>query len=155
MWTKTELTLEETQQGVSDEVLVSIEGVKNEKEKVKLKGEKKEALLTPRTSDAYAGNPIKEILFNLNLPDHRSVLMEPEVNPTKPGRMTKPYSSTIFIANYFITGSCKDEMEIPYSGKVKFITVCSYLIDKYKDMMKAQVHVTQVFGYSDTQKCLP
>ncbi|GJR05155.1 hypothetical protein Tco_0528139 [Tanacetum coccineum] len=128
MRTKTELTLEQTQQGVSDEVLVSIEGVKNENEKVKLKGEKKEALLTPR-----------------------SVLMELEVNPTKPGRMTKPYSSTIFTANCFITGSCKDEMEIPYSGKVKFITVCSYLIDKYKDMMKAQVHVTQVFGYSDTQ----
>ncbi|GJV96671.1 putative reverse transcriptase domain-containing protein [Tanacetum coccineum] len=30
-------------------------------------------------SDAYAGNPVKEILLNLNLPDHRSVLMEPKV----------------------------------------------------------------------------
>ncbi|GKA74931.1 hypothetical protein Tco_0781309 [Tanacetum coccineum] len=39
MQTKTELTLEQTQQGVSDEVLVSIR-------KVKIKGEKKEALLT-------------------------------------------------------------------------------------------------------------
>ncbi|GKB28108.1 hypothetical protein Tco_0867509 [Tanacetum coccineum] len=46
MWTKTELTLEQTQQGVSDEVLVSIEGVEELKRKVKIKGEKKEALLT-------------------------------------------------------------------------------------------------------------
>ncbi|GKB12765.1 hypothetical protein Tco_0846688 [Tanacetum coccineum] len=48
MQTKTELTLEQTQQGVSDEVLVSIEGVKELKIKVKIKGEKKEALLTLR-----------------------------------------------------------------------------------------------------------
>ncbi|GJR80779.1 hypothetical protein Tco_0151564 [Tanacetum coccineum] len=48
MRTKTELTLEQTQQGVSDEVLVSIEGVEELKRKVKIKGEKKEALLTFR-----------------------------------------------------------------------------------------------------------
>ncbi|GJX95056.1 putative ribonuclease H-like domain-containing protein [Tanacetum coccineum] len=46
MRTKTELTLEQTQQGVSDEVLVRIEGVEELKIKVKIKGEKKEALLT-------------------------------------------------------------------------------------------------------------
>ncbi|GJT91856.1 hypothetical protein Tco_1080701 [Tanacetum coccineum] len=48
MRTKTELTLEQTHQGVSDELLVSIEGVEEYKRKVKIKGEKKEALLTPR-----------------------------------------------------------------------------------------------------------
>ncbi|GJX49196.1 hypothetical protein Tco_0276041 [Tanacetum coccineum] len=37
MLTKTELTLEQTQQGVSDEVLVSIEGVEEWKRKVKIK----------------------------------------------------------------------------------------------------------------------
>ncbi|GJU64607.1 hypothetical protein Tco_1246442 [Tanacetum coccineum] len=42
--TKTELTLEQTQQGVSDEVLVSIEGVKELKGNVRIKGVKKEAL---------------------------------------------------------------------------------------------------------------
>ncbi|GJW21830.1 hypothetical protein Tco_0032452 [Tanacetum coccineum] len=78
-------------------------------------------------SDAYAGNPVKEILLNLNLPDHRSVLTEPEVH-------------------------VKMEMEIPRSSKIKFITAYSYSIDKYKDMMKAQVHAIQVFRYSDTQK---
>ncbi|GJW56615.1 zf-CCHC domain-containing protein [Tanacetum coccineum] len=48
MQTKTELTLELTQQGVSDKVLVSIEGVEELKRNVKIKGEKKEALLTLR-----------------------------------------------------------------------------------------------------------
>ncbi|GJR19863.1 hypothetical protein Tco_0968390 [Tanacetum coccineum] len=48
METNIELTLEQTQQGVSDEVLVSIEGVEELKRKVKIKGEKKEALLTLR-----------------------------------------------------------------------------------------------------------
>ncbi|GJX57463.1 hypothetical protein Tco_0287360 [Tanacetum coccineum] len=46
--TKTELTLEQTQQGVSDEVLVCIKEVEELKRKVKIKGEKKEALLTLR-----------------------------------------------------------------------------------------------------------
>ncbi|GJW17689.1 hypothetical protein Tco_0025125, partial [Tanacetum coccineum] len=78
-------------------------------------------------SNAYAENPVKEILLNLNLPDHRSVLTESEVH-------------------------VKMEMEIPHSSRVKFITACSYSIDTYKDMMKAQVHVIQVFCYSDTQK---
>ncbi|GKA27562.1 hypothetical protein Tco_0713730 [Tanacetum coccineum] len=40
MHTKTELTLEQTQQGVSDEVLVSIEGVEELKRNVNIKGEK-------------------------------------------------------------------------------------------------------------------
>ncbi|GJU53030.1 hypothetical protein Tco_1226744 [Tanacetum coccineum] len=44
------------------------------------------------------------------------------------------------------------EVEVPRSSKVKFITTCLYSFDKYKDMMKAQVHVTQVFRYSDTQR---
>ncbi|GJT00895.1 hypothetical protein Tco_0822064 [Tanacetum coccineum] len=50
-----ELTLEQTQQGVSYEVPVSIKGLKNEKE----------------IFDTSAGNPVKEILLKLNLPDHR------------------------------------------------------------------------------------
>ncbi|GJV01876.1 hypothetical protein Tco_1335445 [Tanacetum coccineum] len=77
--------------------------------------------------DADAGNPVKEILLNLNLPDHKSVLTDPEVH-------------------------VKMEMEIPRSSKVKFITACLYSFDKYKDMMKAQIYVIQVFYYFDTQK---
>ncbi|GKD74191.1 hypothetical protein Tco_1332473, partial [Tanacetum coccineum] len=40
-----------------------------------------------------AGNPVKEILLKLNLPDHRLILMDSKVTPTKHGRMTKPYSN--------------------------------------------------------------
>nr|GEY80565.1 hypothetical protein [Tanacetum cinerariifolium] len=78
-------------------------------------------------SDAYDGNPVKKILLNLNLPDHMSVLTEPEVH-------------------------IKMEMEIPRSSKVKFIIACSYSLDEYKDMTKAQIYVIQVFCYSDNQK---
>ncbi|GJZ08652.1 hypothetical protein Tco_0542935 [Tanacetum coccineum] len=63
-------------------------------------------------SDTYAGNPVREILLNLNLPDHGSVLIELEVH-------------------------VKMEMKIPHSSKVKFITACLYSIDEYNDMMKA------------------
>ncbi|GJX77790.1 hypothetical protein Tco_0324601 [Tanacetum coccineum] len=83
-----ELVLEQTQQGTSYEVSVSAEGVEELKIKVKIKGEKKEALLTLRQKSEYAefdesnanvlerfytsaGNPVKEILLKLNLPDHR------------------------------------------------------------------------------------
>ncbi|GJW76494.1 hypothetical protein Tco_0138176 [Tanacetum coccineum] len=96
-----ELVLEQTQQGTSYEVLVSAEGVEELKRKVKIKGEKKEALLTLRQKlehqsdtqvitvkmeilleptsnklmverfDTLAGNHVKEILLKLNLPDHR------------------------------------------------------------------------------------
>ncbi|GJX74555.1 hypothetical protein Tco_0313150 [Tanacetum coccineum] len=38
----------------------------------------------------------------------RSVLMEQEVNPTKHGRMTKLYSSTSFVTDYFIADKYKD-----------------------------------------------
>ncbi|GKC76138.1 hypothetical protein Tco_1126912, partial [Tanacetum coccineum] len=44
--TDMELVLEQTQQGTSYEVSVSTKGVKELKGKVKIKGEKKEALLT-------------------------------------------------------------------------------------------------------------
>ncbi|GKD54481.1 hypothetical protein Tco_1287868 [Tanacetum coccineum] len=46
--TEMELVLEQTQQGTSYEVSVSAEGVKELKRKVKIKGEKKESLLTLR-----------------------------------------------------------------------------------------------------------
>nr|GEV50990.1 hypothetical protein [Tanacetum cinerariifolium] len=47
-----------------------------------------------------AGNPVKEILLKLNLPDHRSSLTDSKVTPTKRGKMTKPYSSSRFNAGY-------------------------------------------------------
>ncbi|GJT62906.1 hypothetical protein Tco_1006439, partial [Tanacetum coccineum] len=60
-----------------------------------------------------AGNPVKEILLKLNLPDHRSILTDSKVTPTKLGRMTKPDSSPNFIANCFIADSLKDGHGVP------------------------------------------
>ncbi|GJY56697.1 hypothetical protein Tco_0455812 [Tanacetum coccineum] len=48
MPTETKLTLEQTQQDVSDEVLLNIEGVEELKRNVRIKGEKKETLHTLR-----------------------------------------------------------------------------------------------------------
>ncbi|GJS71475.1 hypothetical protein Tco_0704316 [Tanacetum coccineum] len=78
-----ELVLEQTQQGPSYEVSVSVEGVEELKRKVKINGEKKEALLTLRQkldSILQAGNPVKEILLKLNLPDHRSILTDSKIH---------------------------------------------------------------------------
>ncbi|GKA85972.1 hypothetical protein Tco_0807626 [Tanacetum coccineum] len=69
-------------------------------------------------SDTYTRNPIKEILLKLNLPDHMSVLTDSEVKV-----------------------KMEMEMEIPHSSGVNFITTWSYLFDKSKDFMKAQVYV--------------
>nr|GEU86399.1 reverse transcriptase domain-containing protein [Tanacetum cinerariifolium] len=87
---------------------------------------KMEILLEPtsnkfygRRSDTYTRNPVKEILLNLNLPDQRLVLTDTEVH-------------------------VKMKMKIPRSSKVKFITACSYSIEKSKDMMKAQIYAIQV-----------
>ncbi|GJR13606.1 retrovirus-related pol polyprotein from transposon TNT 1-94 [Tanacetum coccineum] len=86
--TEMELALEQTQQGTSYEVSVSAKGVEELKREVKIKGEKKEALLTLSNefneSNTYVlerfntsvGNPVKEILLELNLLDHRSTLTD-------------------------------------------------------------------------------
>ncbi|GJW84183.1 retrovirus-related pol polyprotein from transposon TNT 1-94 [Tanacetum coccineum] len=58
--------------------------------------------------DTSVGNPVKEILLKLNLPDHRSILTDSKVTPTKHGRMTKPYLSPRFIAKCSILRICKD-----------------------------------------------
>nr|GEY10864.1 hypothetical protein [Tanacetum cinerariifolium] len=52
-------------------------------------------------------------LMNLIL---RSILTDLQVTPTKPGRMTKPYSSHRFIANCFNAGNFKMEVKVPGSS---------------------------------------
>ncbi|GJX90326.1 zinc knuckle CX2CX4HX4C containing protein [Tanacetum coccineum] len=57
-----ELVLEQTQQGTSYEVSVSAEGVEELKRKVKIKGEKKEALLTLRQKpDSWNEEPCRDV----------------------------------------------------------------------------------------------
>nr|GFA46696.1 hypothetical protein [Tanacetum cinerariifolium] len=46
----------------------------------------------------------------------RSILTDLQVTPTKPGRMTKPYSSHRFIANCFNAGNLKMEVKVPGSS---------------------------------------
>ncbi|GJZ36185.1 hypothetical protein Tco_0582002 [Tanacetum coccineum] len=58
-----------------------------------------------------AGNSVKEILFKLNLPDHRSIFTDSKVTPTKHEQMTKPYSSPHFIANCFNARYLKMEVK--------------------------------------------
>ncbi|GJV95352.1 hypothetical protein Tco_1546929 [Tanacetum coccineum] len=66
--------------------------------------------------DTSARNPGKEILHKLNLPDHKSILMDSKVTPTNHRRMTNPYSSPIFIANCFNVGHLKMEVKVPDSS---------------------------------------
>ncbi|GKB05822.1 hypothetical protein Tco_0834017 [Tanacetum coccineum] len=97
------LQLEHTQKGISDEVLnirVILHSIHSD-DGNSTTANIKQALW-------------HEILLNLNLPDHKSVLTEPEVH-------------------------VKMEMDTPHSSRVKFITAFSYSVNKYKDMMKAQV----------------
>nr|GEU83132.1 hypothetical protein [Tanacetum cinerariifolium] len=60
-----------------------------------------------------AGNPVKEILLKLNLPYHRSILMDRRI--LKDGG----------------EGTC-------FQLSQRFIAACSYPTNKYKDIMKAQ-----------------
>nr|GEX56688.1 hypothetical protein [Tanacetum cinerariifolium] len=60
-----------------------------------------DVLIIQKDSILQAGNHVKEILLELNLPDHRSILTDLKVTPTKHERMTKPYSFLYFIAKYF------------------------------------------------------
>ncbi|GJV07266.1 hypothetical protein Tco_1344922 [Tanacetum coccineum] len=74
-----ELVLEQTQQGTSYEVSVSDEGVEELKRKVKIKGEKKEALLTLRQK------PVLRIILMI-LPKHQSdtkVIHNDDGNPSR------------------------------------------------------------------------
>ncbi|GKB53364.1 hypothetical protein Tco_0904117 [Tanacetum coccineum] len=66
-----ELVMEQTQQGTRYEVSVSAKGVEELKRKVKIKGEKKEAILTLRKILYFSWKSVKEILPKLNLPNHR------------------------------------------------------------------------------------
>nr|GEW08785.1 retrotransposon protein putative Ty1-copia subclass [Tanacetum cinerariifolium] len=62
-----------------------------------------------------ARNPVKENLLKLNLSDHKSILTDLKVTLSKHGRITKPYSSSRYIANYFNAGYLK--MEVKEIGK--------------------------------------
>ncbi|GJT45117.1 hypothetical protein Tco_0953832 [Tanacetum coccineum] len=119
MPTEMELTLEQTQQGVSYEV----SSFDNPCEILpEFRGEfihnKELEILLDQIQTAHgrfnttAGNPVKKILLKLNLSDHRL---------------------------------CKMVVEVPDSSWLtRSITTCSYPTDKRKVIMKAQVHVSRL-----------
>nr|GEW60662.1 retrovirus-related Pol polyprotein from transposon TNT 1-94 [Tanacetum cinerariifolium] len=72
-----------------------------------------------------AGNPVKEIILKLNLPDHRSIFTD-----------LKKY--------------IKKEVEVPGSSRLtRFIDTCSYSIDIYKDIKKAQGTDIEIVVYAN------
>ncbi|GKA60313.1 hypothetical protein Tco_0759720 [Tanacetum coccineum] len=127
MPTEMELTLEQTQQGVSYEVSnirvisftmkmeILLEPTSNKLMVEHAEFNESDTYVLERF-DTSAGNPVKKILLKLNLPDHRSILMDSKVTPTNHGRMTKPYSSPSFNANYFNAGYLKIDVKVPDSS---------------------------------------
>ncbi|GJS47579.1 hypothetical protein Tco_0597700 [Tanacetum coccineum] len=113
--TEMELVLEQTQQGTSYEVSVSAEGVEELKRKVKIKGEKKEALLTLRQK-----------------PEHQS---DTQVITVKMEILLEPTSNKLMVFPM---------MAATRHGRVRFIAACSYSTNKSKDIMKAEVHVSRL-----------
>ncbi|GJS42805.1 putative reverse transcriptase domain-containing protein [Tanacetum coccineum] len=97
--TKMELVLEQTQQGTSYEVLVSAEGVEELKRKVKIKGEKKEALLTLRQK-----------------PEHQS---DTQVITVKMEILLEPTSNKLLVDPYGFEGYLKMEVKVPDSNCLK------------------------------------
>ncbi|GJT38922.1 hypothetical protein Tco_0938787 [Tanacetum coccineum] len=135
--TEMELVLEQTQQEhQSDTQVITV---------------KMEILLEPTSNkllvgrfNTSAGNPVKEILLKLNLPDHRSILTDSKVTSTKHGRMTKPYSSPRFIANCFIADLHKDG-----HGEAQKIT---YKSDKEQAQPKVNDSLHQFTGIRSKAK---
>ncbi|GJX30709.1 hypothetical protein Tco_0240564 [Tanacetum coccineum] len=127
MPTEMELTLEQTQQGVSYEVLnirvisftmkmeILLEPTSNKLMVEHAEFDESDTYVLERF-DTSAGNPVKEILLKLNLPDHKSILTDSKVTPTNHGRMTKPYSSPCFIANCFNARYVKMVIVVPDSS---------------------------------------
>nr|GEY30124.1 hypothetical protein [Tanacetum cinerariifolium] len=92
-----ELVLEQTQQDTSYEVSVSTEGVKELKRKVKIKGEKKEALLTLRIS--WHSHRLSRLEFEMrrHLPQgmhYREIPNDPATDPTLRPCSGDPYVIT-------------------------------------------------------------
>ncbi|GJT38720.1 hypothetical protein Tco_0938585 [Tanacetum coccineum] len=81
------VTLEQTQQGVSYEVsfpLIALSALRRSDNENMLSFNESDTYVLERF-DTSAGNPVKEILLKLNLPDHRSILMDSKVTPTNHG----------------------------------------------------------------------
>ncbi|GJY82076.1 integrase, catalytic region, zinc finger, CCHC-type containing protein [Tanacetum coccineum] len=134
-----ELVLEQTQQGTSYEVSVSAEGVEELKRKVKIMGEKKVAILTlrqkPERFDTLAGNPIKEIILKLNLPDHRSILTDSKMEVKRRSVKVKELQERCNIKAF----------QVDKSRKIVFRNDQFALILGYGDLVQGNVTIKRVY----------
>ncbi|GJT43892.1 hypothetical protein Tco_0952607 [Tanacetum coccineum] len=158
MPTKIELTLEQSQQGVSNDVLVSIEGVEELKRNVWIKGEKKEALLTLRQKPGqyiiyqnYSVNvdieddimDPEDLRFELDNLSRKffdytchqvsiyTINGKPEVIATLVQDVEKPYSS--FIANCLISGLDDSVAALFQRSRIHKTTMLSQLSKAHVD----------------------
>nr|GEY62028.1 putative reverse transcriptase domain-containing protein [Tanacetum cinerariifolium] len=91
-----------------------------------------EILLEPTSNKLMVdGNPVKEILLKLNLPDHRSILTDLQVTSTRHGRMTKPYSSPCFIANCFNARYLKMKVKMGLIDKAPVPQVRHQVVNRF------------------------
>ncbi|GJQ90128.1 hypothetical protein Tco_0001267 [Tanacetum coccineum] len=125
--TEMELVLEQTQQGTSYEVSVSAEGVEELKRKVKIKGEKKEAILTlwhklEHQSDTQVITVKMEIL------------LEPTSNKLMVGETSSCWFTHTVLSALRCSGSIYTDqrgtvvfpmMAAARRGRVRFIAACS------------------------------
>nr|GEV47689.1 hypothetical protein [Tanacetum cinerariifolium] len=109
--TEMKLVLEQTQQGTNYEVSVSAEGVEELKRKVKMNGEKKEALLTLRQKLEHQSDTK---VFTMTM----EILLEPTSN-----KLLVDFSMVVAVSQ----------------GQAEANATCSYSTGIYKDIMKAQI----------------
>nr|GFA07249.1 copia protein [Tanacetum cinerariifolium] len=95
------------------------------------------------------GNPVKEILHKLNLPDHMSILTDSKMDVEVPdsSRLTRFIATCSYSINiYKDIMKAQMDVEVPDSSRLtRFIATCSYSINIYKDIMKAQIDVKTTF----------
>ncbi|GJS09639.1 hypothetical protein Tco_0366435 [Tanacetum coccineum] len=120
MPTKVELTLDQSQQGVSDDVLVSIEGVEELKRNVRIKGENKEALHTTLGRNQVNTFAIRITKMIVGIKDKHRGPSDVMHNPSQPFK---------FLSKETLT------MEIhPDSTSNSFAEDSNYLIQSYRSI---------------------
>ncbi|GKA14397.1 pyruvate dehydrogenase (acetyl-transferring) kinase, mitochondrial [Tanacetum coccineum] len=105
----------------------------------------------PKNYDAYRDKETGDIIFGIHLCRVACVEARPNFTDLLPIHGDNDSVTYQMARSHPSTAVGLDDGETTSSSTIKLITTCSCLIDKYKYMMKVQVHVTKVFRNSDTQ----
>ncbi|GJW45504.1 hypothetical protein Tco_0077150 [Tanacetum coccineum] len=156
MQTEIELTLEQTQQGASNEVLSDTKVFTVTME-----------ILSEPTSNKLCGSEIVTHRFTLIvLSDLRrsgnenskygefntSVLENPKLYARNPVKKVLHKLNLCDHRSILTELEIHTRMVIPHSSRIEVIATCSYPTNICKDTMKSQVHVSKDFSYSDTAR---